>query len=158
MTTTTHNISRQPLLPGRLGDPGRVLKTDPRADPRLLALLAPFALDGAPPPAPVHADSPLQDKLAYLAASARPCLLFGEGGDEAEGGGDARGERDPPAAKDPRRDRGEQENGAGSEQPVGCLCEGDPIRNAERHRRLRRPRRFSHLHERVRPHVCRELT
>jgi acetyl esterase/lipase len=45
------------------------LKTDPRADPRLVAALAPFGLDGAPPPVPVRADSSLSDKLAYVAAS-----------------------------------------------------------------------------------------
>jgi acetyl esterase/lipase len=69
MTTSPQNISEHSFLPGRLGDPVRVLKTDPRADPRLVAALAPFALDSAPPPAPVHADSPLPDKLAYVAAS-----------------------------------------------------------------------------------------
>jgi acetyl esterase len=69
MTTSTHNLSEFPLLPGRLGDPNRVLKTDPRADPRLVAACAPFALDVAPPPAPVHANSPLQDRLDYSAAN-----------------------------------------------------------------------------------------
>ncbi|HKA55558.1 MAG TPA: alpha/beta hydrolase fold domain-containing protein [Candidatus Binatia bacterium] len=69
MTTSQPYSSEQPLLPGRLGDPARVLKTDPRADPRLVAALAPFALDVAPPPAPVTADSPLHDKLAYSAAN-----------------------------------------------------------------------------------------
>src|SRR5262245_10209426 len=69
MTTSTQNITELPLLPGRLSDPNRVLKTDPRADPRLLPACAPFALDSAPPPAPVHADSPLQGKLDYVAAS-----------------------------------------------------------------------------------------
>jgi len=69
MTTSTHNISEQPLLPGRLGDPKRVLKTDPRADPRLVAACAPFGLDSAPPPVPVRADSPWQAKLDYVAAS-----------------------------------------------------------------------------------------
>ena len=44
MTTSTQHLSEQPLLPGRLGDPDRVLKTDPRADPRLVAACAPFAL------------------------------------------------------------------------------------------------------------------
>ncbi|MBI3797314.1 MAG: hypothetical protein HY268_10165 [Deltaproteobacteria bacterium] len=63
MTTSTPNLSELPLLPGRLGDPNRVLKTDPRADPRLVAACAPFALDIAPPPVPVTADSPLQAKL-----------------------------------------------------------------------------------------------
>src|SRR2546423_5575642 len=69
MTTSTHNINELPLLPGRLGDPHRTLKTDPRADPRLVAACAPFALDVAPPPVPVTANSPLQDKLAYSAAN-----------------------------------------------------------------------------------------
>src|SRR5438876_9474805 len=69
MTTSTHNINELPLLPGRLGDPNRALKTDPRADPRLVAACAPFALDVAPPPVPVTADSSLQDKLAYSAAT-----------------------------------------------------------------------------------------
>jgi len=45
------------------------LKTDPRADPRFVAACAPFALDGAPPPIPVHAGSPWQAKLDYVAAS-----------------------------------------------------------------------------------------
>ena len=29
MTPSIHNINELPLLPGRLGDPNRVLKTDP---------------------------------------------------------------------------------------------------------------------------------
>jgi len=69
VTTTTHTSSELPLLPGRLGDPSRVLKTDPRADPRLVAACAPFSLDVAPPPPPVNANSPLQDKLAFSAAN-----------------------------------------------------------------------------------------
>ena len=69
MTTSTQNISELPLLPGRLGNPDRVLKTDPRADPRLVAACAPFALDVAPPPVPVMRTRPWQDKLAYVAAN-----------------------------------------------------------------------------------------
>lgn len=69
MSTSTQNMSAQLLLPGRLGDPNRVMKTDPRTDPRLVAACAPFALDVAPPPAPVKENSPLQDKLAYSAAN-----------------------------------------------------------------------------------------
>jgi len=69
MTTSIPNLNQLPLLPGRLGDPNRVLKTDPRADPRLVAACAPFALDVAPPPVPVTADSSLLDKLTYSAAN-----------------------------------------------------------------------------------------
>ena len=36
-----------PDLPGRLGDPARLMKTDPRADPRMVAVLATIGLDGA---------------------------------------------------------------------------------------------------------------
>ncbi len=69
MTTSTQNMSERLLLPGRLGIPGHVLRTDPRADPRLIAACAPFALDAAPPPVPVTAGSPLPDQLAYSAAN-----------------------------------------------------------------------------------------
>ena len=60
-------MSEQPQLPGRLGDPEMVLKTDPRTDPRLAAALAVFEMDVAPPPPPVTPDSPLQDRLDFLA-------------------------------------------------------------------------------------------
>jgi acetyl esterase len=68
MTASTQSSSKNmlPILPGRLSDPINVLKTDPRADPRLVAALAPFGLDLAPAPAPVNGDSPLQEKLDYL--------------------------------------------------------------------------------------------
>lgn len=69
MTTSTGNLSEQPLLPGRLSSPDRVLRTDPRADPRLIAACAPFGLDGAPPPAPVDVNSSMQAKLDYVAAN-----------------------------------------------------------------------------------------
>ena len=61
--------ANQPGLPGRLGDPARTLKTDPRIDPRLLAALAPLGLDGPPPPVALGSDSPMKAKLDYLAAS-----------------------------------------------------------------------------------------
>lgn len=71
MTTSPQNRTHheQPILPGRLADANKVLKDDPRADPRLIAALAPFGLDNAPPPAPVTAESPLEEKLAYLSAA-----------------------------------------------------------------------------------------
>src|SRR5271169_2897560 len=69
MTTSTQsniNNNEQPILPGGLSNPNNILKTDPRADPRMVAALAQFGIDIAPAPAPVTADSPLQDKLNYL--------------------------------------------------------------------------------------------
>ncbi len=57
----------QPTLPGRLSNPTMTMKDDPRADPRMVAALAPFALDGAPEPAPVDGSSSLEDLLAYCA-------------------------------------------------------------------------------------------
>jgi len=61
--------ANHPKLPGRLGDPARTLKTDPRADPRLLAVLTRLGLDGPPPPVAVGSDSPMKAKLDYLAAT-----------------------------------------------------------------------------------------
>jgi acetyl esterase/lipase len=69
MTTSiqsSSNNKEQPILPGRLADPNNILKTDPRADPRMVAALAPFGLDIAPAPAPVTADSSLQEQLDYI--------------------------------------------------------------------------------------------
>src|SRR5215469_3787910 len=62
-------IINQLDLPGRLGDPNRILKTDPRSDPRLIAALAPLGLGGAPAPVPLSPNDPLEAKLEYLAAT-----------------------------------------------------------------------------------------
>ncbi|MET0993043.1 MAG: alpha/beta hydrolase fold domain-containing protein, partial [Mycobacterium sp.] len=51
-------------LPGRLGDPTRELRSDPRADPRVVAALAPLGLDVTAPPLPVGRDDPVDDLLA----------------------------------------------------------------------------------------------
>ena len=71
MTVPSHAPARteRPLAPGRLGDPDMILKTDPRADPRMVAVLAQFGLDLPPPPAPVTVESPVADILAFLAAT-----------------------------------------------------------------------------------------
>jgi acetyl esterase/lipase len=53
--------------PGRLGDHHLELRTDPRSDPRMVAALAPFGLDGAGAPPPVDRHSPRTAQLAYLA-------------------------------------------------------------------------------------------
>ena len=73
MTTSRPSNSdhEQPLLPGRLADPQRVLRTDPRTDPRILTALAPFGLDEAPAPISVQADSTLEERLAHVAAAER---------------------------------------------------------------------------------------
>ena len=53
-------------LPGKLGDPLSEFSTDPRADPRLVAALAPFKMEG-PVELPVSPASAYQDRLDWLA-------------------------------------------------------------------------------------------
>lgn len=65
MTATKKN-NKGPILPGRLGDPNATFETDPRADPRMVAALKPLGYAGVPPAAPVTAQSPLKDILAFL--------------------------------------------------------------------------------------------
>jgi acetyl esterase/lipase len=59
----------QPILPGRLGRPDLQLRDDPRADPRMLAAMAPIGMDVQPPPAPVGLDSEMDAVLAFIAES-----------------------------------------------------------------------------------------
>ena len=54
------------MAEGRLADPDCTLGTDPRSDPRMIAALAPFGLDGLLPLPPVTPDSPLPDRVAYV--------------------------------------------------------------------------------------------
>ena len=58
--------AESPILPGRLGSPSMQLKDDPRADPRMLAAMAPFALAETPPPAGVDASSSIEELLGYV--------------------------------------------------------------------------------------------
>lgn len=53
-------------LPGRLGDPAMTLATDPRTDPRLVAVMEPLGLAGEAPPVPVTAESSLEELRAYV--------------------------------------------------------------------------------------------
>src|SRR5262245_62054720 len=53
--------------PGRLGNPDLLLRDEPRADPRMVAALAPFGLDVRPDDPPVSVDSPIEDILAWAA-------------------------------------------------------------------------------------------
>ena len=52
-------------LPGKLGDPDRTLGTDPRADSRMLAALAPLGLAGAPEPVPLNPECSAEDIVEY---------------------------------------------------------------------------------------------
>ena len=54
-------MTTSPILPGRLGTPDLDLRDDPRADPRMIAAMAPIGLDVAPPPSPVTAASPIAE-------------------------------------------------------------------------------------------------
>jgi acetyl esterase len=71
MAAPTLNVK----LPGRLGDPTLELRSDPRADPRMVALLAPFGLDTEAAALPVNRQSPVEELLAVAAASEQ---AFGE--------------------------------------------------------------------------------
>jgi acetyl esterase/lipase len=63
--------------PGRLGDADMCLATDPRADPRLVAGLAPFGIDRNAEPSGVDGDSPRAEQLAAsTAAEAGLRVLF----------------------------------------------------------------------------------
>lgn len=57
------------MLPGRLGDSGMSLRDDPRADPRMIAAMEPFGLADRAEPAPVDAESALDDLLEYVAGA-----------------------------------------------------------------------------------------
>jgi acetyl esterase/lipase len=55
-------------LPGRLGDPTMELRTDPRADPRMIAAIGPFGLDARAAELPVTRQSPLEELLSVALA------------------------------------------------------------------------------------------
>ena len=56
-------------LPGRLGDPTMEMRSDPRADPRVVELFAPFGLDAEAAVLPVHRGSPVEELRAVAAAT-----------------------------------------------------------------------------------------
>ena len=64
MKTTTGTAS--PLPPGRLGTPDMALRSDPRADPRMVAALEPFGLGDNDVPGALTKDSPLDAQLAHV--------------------------------------------------------------------------------------------
>jgi acetyl esterase len=55
-----------------------VMKTDPRADPRMVAALAPLGLDGAPEPAPVDINSPSEALLEFALAAEEGFAMLGD--------------------------------------------------------------------------------
>jgi acetyl esterase/lipase len=58
-------------LPGRLGDPLMELRSDPRADPRVVAMFARFGLDEKAAELTVSRQSPFQDLLAVASEAER---------------------------------------------------------------------------------------
>jgi len=64
---STARESRAVDLPGRLGDPDRTLGSDERADPRMVAALAAFGLEGHTEPPPVTPSSPRDEQLEFCA-------------------------------------------------------------------------------------------
>jgi acetyl esterase len=58
-------MTSDPILPGRLGDSSMTLDSDPRTDPRLIAVLTPVGMAGPIEPGPVDGDSGLDALLEY---------------------------------------------------------------------------------------------
>lgn len=58
-----------PMLPGRLGSPTMTLRDDPRADPRMIAAMAPFGLGDPPAESPVDGDSPIDALHAFVTSA-----------------------------------------------------------------------------------------
>lgn len=58
-----------PVLPGRLGSPQMSMKDDPRADPRMIAVMEPFGLADIPPPPPVDMNSSREETLGFIDAA-----------------------------------------------------------------------------------------
>jgi acetyl esterase len=69
MAAPSSDIEVDVTLPGRLGDPTMELRTDPRADPRMIAALAPFGLDARAAELPVTRQSPIEELLAVASAT-----------------------------------------------------------------------------------------
>ncbi|MDT5148644.1 MAG: acetyl esterase [Mycobacterium sp.] len=65
MAAPTVNVT----VPGRLGDPTMELRSDSRADPRMVAALAPFGLDARAAELAVTRQSPLEELLAVASAT-----------------------------------------------------------------------------------------
>lgn len=66
-----------PILPGKLGNPDMALRDDPRADPRMIAAMAPLGMDGPPEPAPVDVNSPIDALLEFGDAAEEGFAMLG---------------------------------------------------------------------------------
>ncbi|MDN5749221.1 MAG: alpha/beta hydrolase [Pseudonocardia sp.] len=64
MTTSDGRTTTE--RPGRLGDPTRNLRTDPRTDPRIVDALTPFGLDQNSAPPPLRPDAPREHLLEFV--------------------------------------------------------------------------------------------
>lgn len=62
--------------PGRLGHPEYELRSDPRSDPRMVAVLAAHGMDGLVAPAPVSPEDPLPARLEFMATAERDFEAF----------------------------------------------------------------------------------
>jgi acetyl esterase len=56
-------------LAGQIGTPGMVIRDDPRADPRMIAVMSAMGMDGAPPESPFKANAELELLLQYCELS-----------------------------------------------------------------------------------------
>ncbi len=78
-------MTTSPMLPGRLGTADLDIRDDPRADPRMVAAMAPLGLDVAPPPSPITAESPLEEILeVIMLAEAGFQMVFGMANEPAD--------------------------------------------------------------------------
>ena len=70
-------MADSPILPGRLGAPNMSLLTDPRADPRMIAAMAPLGIAELPPPSPVDGASSIEALHEYINVSEQGFDMLG---------------------------------------------------------------------------------
>ncbi|MFC4949180.1 alpha/beta hydrolase fold domain-containing protein [Pseudonocardia sp. GCM10023141] len=65
---STETTDTTATAPGRLGDPAMTIGTDPRADPRMIAVFAALGIDGHADGAPVTPESSREELLGFIDA------------------------------------------------------------------------------------------
>lgn len=65
---STDTSAEPTTAPGRLGDPALTIGTDPRADPRMVAVLAGLGIDGHSDGAPLTSDASREELLGLVSA------------------------------------------------------------------------------------------